>query len=320
MNTAITIAIAAATAFLATACLDEGESDGGLDQIRPGDEELLDPDQLREAAEAAAHHPDYVLTPAGLYHRSCVHDVGRGATIEADDWIKGADGVRFQLPACEFPHFSNARTSSEEPPPPDVNGWVVDGYRHTSNWIKTMQATWTVPPWPTNRADQVIYFFPGIEPESKDRILQPVLQWGYSGNWWEISSWSCGSTCPHSTPEYVNIGDTIVGTITGSSCTGAGACSWQIKTTEVGSASTTLNWNAGQSYHWAFLALEAYYVDRCNKYPDASALTFSSISVKKGDGSSATGAWSIHNARVSPECGRRGSSSGAGNVKLMWNN
>jgi hypothetical protein len=48
----------------------------------------------------------WVRTPAGLMHRSCVHEVPSGAAVVRGDTVVLADGGRYVIPRCRFRGFS----------------------------------------------------------------------------------------------------------------------------------------------------------------------------------------------------------------------
>ena len=46
---------------------------------------------------------DYVDTPNGYFHHSCVVEVGEGETVVPGEFIKGQDGSIKTLPPCPYP-------------------------------------------------------------------------------------------------------------------------------------------------------------------------------------------------------------------------
>jgi len=46
---------------------------------------------------------DYVATPAGWYHRSCVHEIEDGALVGKDGLVTRRDGAIYQLTRCLYP-------------------------------------------------------------------------------------------------------------------------------------------------------------------------------------------------------------------------
>jgi hypothetical protein len=87
-----------------------------LDKADPNDPHLssLPPDLRKE----------YVVTPGGLLmHRSCVHQVENGETVNfVDGSIKGTDGQVRNTAPCKYPSFDYSgveRPGLPSPPPPD---------------------------------------------------------------------------------------------------------------------------------------------------------------------------------------------------------
>ncbi|PYR61786.1 MAG: hypothetical protein DMF85_01360 [Acidobacteria bacterium] len=67
----------------------------------------------------------------------------------------------------------------------------------SGNSYSAINANWTVPLAPLVPL-QVYYSFPGLQ--SNSYIIQPVLQYNYTGPSWTLGSWHCnsGSDCIHS--------------------------------------------------------------------------------------------------------------------------
>src|SRR5690242_2937024 len=49
--------------------------------------------------------PGYVLTPAGWFHSSCVHEIPAGARVSINHVVTRKDGTSYQIPKCLFPAF-----------------------------------------------------------------------------------------------------------------------------------------------------------------------------------------------------------------------
>ena len=88
----------------------------GAQKADPNDPHLssLPPDLRKE----------YVVTPGGLLmHRSCVHQVENGETVNfVDGSIKGTDGQVRNTALCKYPSFDYSgveRPGLPSPPPPD---------------------------------------------------------------------------------------------------------------------------------------------------------------------------------------------------------
>ena len=238
--------------------------------------------------------PDYVVTPFGYFHPSCVLLLAEGNTLLADGGVQHADGTLEAAHVCSYPHYTSTGimvpADAKELSginPLTISGWLESVSATTSTSYYKISATWPVPPSPTSNDGQCDYFFPGFEDMSDVvSIVQPVMQWGggcyiSGGAFWLIASWNCcvnGDTW-HSTPVDVSVGDTILGTITPTCKPGKNYCAtWNVvsedKTT--GKKTTLAKTPAHeQVWNWAFGAVsEDYGVVQCSDFPDNSGLTF----------------------------------------------
>jgi hypothetical protein len=236
---------------------------------------------------------DYVTTPFGYFHPSCVQMVGEGNTLLADGRVEHPDGTIDPAPVCYYPHYTSTGLMVPVDPkelgdinPLEIDGWLEYVSATAGTSYHKLSATWPVPPAPTSNDDQTLFFFPGFEDRKHViSIVQPVLQWGASaaggGAYWAMSSWNC---CLSGTADYsplldVNVGDTILGTITPNCKPGKNYCAtWNVtsKDETTGKETTLAKTPAdGQVWNWAFGAVsEDYGVGQCSDFPDNSGLTF----------------------------------------------
>ena len=235
----------------------------------------------------------YVITPFGYFHPSCVRQVAKGETLLADGRVlQHANGTLENIPACEYPHYAASgaivTAGATKVESPAINGWVESASVTTSTSYGEIIATWTVPPAPISKVEQIVYFFPGMEDSNNVvSIIQPVLGWNsFFGEVWSIASWNCclSGTADYSTPLPVNAGDTIQGTVESTCSAGTESCpTWNITTEDVTSgASTTLSNSPsdGQTFNWAFAGvLEAYGIAQCSDYPPNGSLTFFNVAL-----------------------------------------
>lgn len=240
--------------------------------------------------------PDnFVATPFGYFHPSCILHLAEGDTLQKDRLsILHADGSIRSFSSCAYAHYtasgkavdSNATNVNS----PTINGWVESASVSTSSAYGELVATWIVPPAPTASDGQIVYFFPGAEDDDGVKtIIQPVLGWnmaGTGGRAWSIASWNCcvSGIVSESTPVGVSVGDTIQGTIRSTCGAGVLLCpTWNITTyDETSRKSTSLTGTSsdGQIFDWAFGGvLEAYNIVQCSDYPPNGALTFSNIAL-----------------------------------------
>ena len=237
---------------------------------------------------------DYVITPVGYFHPSCVRQVKEGDTLLGDGRIQFKDGTEETIaPVCSFPHYTakGELVGSPNPGPLEIShSWIEAGQVSDSTPYDGVWATWPVPQTPTTNDGQTLYFFPGLmhTPSDPDLIIQPVLGWddGQSGvGPWNIASWNC---CPsgmawYSTPVTVNPGDQISGTVM-AACGDVivQSCSrWSITTTDTTTQGTTtlnITYPSLLTFEWAVSgALEVYSIYQCSDYPPDGSITFSNV-------------------------------------------
>jgi hypothetical protein len=266
------------------------------------------------ARQPVASTGDLVFTPNGWYHRDCVHTVPDGAHIHQSGQVTTQDGGAFQIPTCSHPGRVAASTREISEAPGD-SGWMENASYYTGTAWGQISASWHVPAAPVPQyglvsgSEQVFYSFPALEPVSGASILQPVLTYGtsmgYGGNFWTATSWYCGSTCEHSSSVLsVSTGDSLVGSVTGSSCSN-GSCTWTVVTVDVrtgGRSNLVVTDTSG--YRQAFGgAMEVYDLNSCPYYP-ASGVFLKGISLYDQSNHQATPVWSNNvTSGVSPTCG-----------------
>ena len=216
---------------------------------------------LRTAATLGAARPaavpgDYLLTPHGFFHPSCVVEVAKGERVAADNTLVRSNGSKRAVAPCQFERYDRAgrvvprgsgSDSQLKASAAFTDGWVTFAAAFPAP-ISKLYTQWKVPQRPTNIGNQILYFFPGFVPPSNAEILQPVLQFfGYEGAnaQWSIGSWDCCASGNdwHGPFADVSPGDLISGTLTGSSCNAStGVCSnWSIETLSSSGAQSVLN-------------------------------------------------------------------------------
>lgn len=174
---------------------------------------------------------DYVQTPNGFFHKSCVIQVESDETVIPGEVIKGPNGAVKAIEPCHYPPMNehgkvidplhhNSAASSD----PGVSGWYETAEVDQVT-VSKISANWTVPHVPNITANgQKVYFFPALEPSDQATLFQPVL--GYNSddkpNQWSIQSWLC---CDTSYNQYKSagvsvqaVGDAISGYAQGSGC------------------------------------------------------------------------------------------------------
>jgi hypothetical protein len=304
MNVPRIAALLAGIAFAATF----GNAFGGVafPQVSSSDSQQVDPSSLPAAGgpNRPANVPgEYVITPFGYFHPSCVRSLVKGERQMRDGSVQHADGTIEPVAACGYPHYmrggirtkaGNARTTTpnegntESTPSPTFSGWVESASINTGSPAQSyggMIGTWTVPPQPAADDGQVLYFFLGFEDINHvESIIQPVLGW-YQGHW-TIASWNCCINGVVMNSPFVNVssGDEIYGSVTSSCPAGTLSCAtWNVLTLDMSTGESTTLGNtpsAGQVFNWAFGGvLEVYYVNTCDDYPSDGRLSFERIRV-----------------------------------------
>ena len=242
---------------------------------------------------------DYVVTPNGFFHPSCVQGLESNETLRADGTIARADGSVRTVPDCRYPHYAadgTRLTGDAVPLPaaraqsrvPEIDGWVAYASYTLprANAAIYIAANMSVPQAPSMQSGQTVYFFPGLEDiEHVQTIVQPVLGWNaFNDNGWTIASWNCcltGHTW-HSPPVAVDSGVTLEGRVNGSDCDGSECANWTILTRDPAhDRDTTLNTSGyGQVFDWVFGAvLEAYGISTCDELPVTRTEEFTEIVV-----------------------------------------
>jgi hypothetical protein len=253
---------------------------------------------------------DYVATPEGYFHPSCVVRVAAGERVAEGGKIMRHDGTERIVPGCGYPHYPpiRAKLDADAGPPPSWQ-WVASAIAQVpaaNQGIVSMSGNMTVPPVPENPGDQTLYFFPGLMPASESVIIQAVLGWWAPR--WTISSWDC---CTATGQAYVsnivsvNVRDVITGSITGTGCTPQGqGTSWTIVTTDLtrneSATLTVADSVVGSPLTFGTFAFEDYNVSNCSQYPSAE-VTLAAYSMYTPEGQMAP-AWNTAVA-TSPACG-----------------
>jgi hypothetical protein len=267
---------------------------------------------------------DYVITPAGYFHPSCVVHLAKGDVLHKDEkTIQHANARVDSVPVCHYAHFkrNGERVVGDERgvrgvrPPTISHAWIEYASTTTSSSYGELGADWNVPSAPSASDGQTIYLFPGLEDYADVvTILQPVLGWNSDyANAWGIASWNCcvSGTVFEATPTRVNVGDKIAGYMWDNCAAGTLSCSsWDVLTEDL----TTGNYSElvgtssqGQTFNWAFAgALEVYNVSRCSDYPAGGSLAFYDLELYDDNFSLYSNpGWSFTNASsgLTPQCG-----------------
>src|SRR5260370_883612 len=103
---------------------------------------------------------DYVMTPQGLRHKSCVRRIDQSDLAPS--------------PCKHPPDLRMLRATHPA-------GWVESATFAAFEPLGSMRVKFTVPE-PPSREGALIFLFPGAEDAFMSTILQSVLQWGNNGS------------------------------------------------------------------------------------------------------------------------------------------
>lgn len=286
---------------------------------------------------AGPHRPaavpqGYVITPFGYFHPSCVVQLAEGDDLRtAEKTIRHTDGTTSPMHVCEFPHFraDGEKVVGDERniKDPDItHAWVEWASVTNTTSYGRLYAEFAVPPMPTSKDGQTLYYFPGLE-DINDvvTILQPVLGWNaYYTNAWGIASWNCceSGTTYVSTPQPSNPGDNILGYIFDTCASGTLTCgTWDVVTWDLqnGKFTQLLNTsNFGQTFNWAFGGvMEVYNIIQCTDYPSngnywgSHEISFDEIGLYDDNFTAVLPNWSIGvTSGLTPACSYSGGKPG----------
>jgi hypothetical protein len=282
---------------------------------------------LDAAVRPAGVPLNYVATPNGFFHPSCVVALAESDTLAANGDVVHAGGKISHTPACAYPRYG-AQGQVLAGAQPDFGGWIIasDSDSDVTPPAKKMASDFVVPSGPTANVSQILYFFPGLEDgQNVITILQPVLAWnGFSDHRWTMTDWNCCSngTSYHGSTIPVSTGDKIRGTMAGSKCSGDVCNNWKIVSTDMNtSGSTTFKTIAlGQAFTWYFGGvLEAYGVSACTHFPSNGEIDFTKDKVMDMDGNNTTPDWlSFNPGNGAPACNFVMTSTSPKNTTLSW--
>jgi len=272
----------------------------------------------------AAVPANYLITPFGYFHSSCVKHLAKGDEVRRDEKaIRHANGGVEDIQVCAFPHFKadGAKVIGDErgvKDPSIAHAWVEYASTTTTTSYAYLYANWNVPAAPSTNDGQTIYLFPGVEDYADVvTIIQPVLGWNSDyASAWGIASWNCcvSGTVFEAPPAPVKSGDVILGYMFDTCASGTLSCpTWDIVTWDRtnGNFSELLNTSSfGQTFNWAFAgALEVYNVVQCGDYPSGGATTFYDLGLYNYKWQKlANPAWTVTNlsSGLTPQCGYGG--------------
>ena len=274
---------------------------------------------LSAQIEAGSHRPgnvpaEYVVTPFGYFHPSCVQSIGEGEALLANGQVRHSDGSVTGATSCDYPRYApdgSPKTATAKMQVPEISGWLENAnfVAAANHSFSGLFAEYAVPQQPIGRDGQILFFFPGLEDiNGTESILQPVLTWA-TGQW-TVSNWNCclSDITVQSTPVNVSPGDVIYSSITEDCPPGTLSCAtWTIYSIDTHTArNTTLATtpSQGQVFNWAFGGVvEPYYVINCDDYPKNGGESYQVI-VFDENANTLEPTWSVAgNTTGTPQCG-----------------
>lgn len=109
---------------------------------------------------------EFVNTPNGYFHPSCVHEVRESDVVHLDH-VRHADGSWTPHPACAHPHYDRSGKARWDASPPTVDSWVGQVASTNTQAVSWLSANWVVPTAPSTGTGQRLYFFPGLMPAAQ---------------------------------------------------------------------------------------------------------------------------------------------------------
>ncbi len=234
---------------------------------------------------------NYLGTPNGWRHPSCVHQLREGEKVDVNGDIAliSTGAVVQYVSPCGYPWYDGAGNEVSAGGPPAFNDWLIDA-QADAGAVFFISAYWTVPNNPASVNGQILYFWPGIMPVNADsnEIVQPVLGWNQigTGPGWTISSWRFAYTGgSYNSPLItVNPGDQIYGYAEGLYCNQeTGVCTtWVISTYDMNISTGTALWSdsMGDALYFTLGGVyEAHNLSACNQGSTSDQLVFSNVYV-----------------------------------------
>ncbi len=254
----------------------------------------------------AATQSEYIATPRGLYHRSCVHEIPRGARVDASGLVTRADHSTYQIPKCAYASNQTSPAGLERSTSLYLDDWmeVAQDFKSDSNAFRLLTAKWKVPLAPRGSypggTTRVYYAYPALE--SQWDLLMPALAYGYNGSWggayWTMTAWYFNattgwswkrlSTDPDST-------DDVYAIVSASGCAN-GTCTWSVivgdSTSPRQAVDTLIVTNETGLYRAADGgAVQVVNVTSCDQFPP-TGVYFNSIALRDTTGSVWPASWS----------------------------
>lgn len=252
------------------------------------------------AYAAAPKSPDWVTTPEGLVHSSCVHTIPHGATFDQNsNSVVLASGVKEQpFPQCSYSPLlapGHAETTGAPSAPGAATTWEADSWWNSPQWLTGIVSTFVVPRAPSVDGSED-FFFSSLQSSGNFAIVQTVLRWE-ENQWYIASEYYWGGNDVRGNYVAVSPGDSISTTVGTDNCSSGGDCSWFIDGTDIRTGQeTSLNINAGQPFISAQGGvMELAGSPACDQLPASGNIDFRGIHVYGSSHQTMSPGWTVSN-------------------------
>eukprot|EP00756_Hemistasia_phaeocysticola_P029330 Hpha_TRINITY_DN16226_c0_g1::TRINITY_DN16226_c0_g1_i1::g.15093::m.15093 len=209
---------------------------------------------------------------------------------------------------------------------PQIQIYASDVHYQSKDPLTGFTADWVVPPLPSQAGYQTVYFWPGFkskQPEMGYPVLQPVMQYGQAGDFYELQSWFVDARDPDypvvTAPAIkVSPGDKLTSFMSLSADKSTWTVSGTNKATGETSALQIAYRKAGDcSYDYAMLVNENIGVnEKCDLMPASTSLTFTNVTVNGVPPNWTTRANCAGNSKC--DCKNAATVASNGDVTLSW--
>jgi len=145
---------------------------------------------------------DYVVTPAGWRHRSCVVEVPSGSSVELMEdgnvviefpMKKQLQVKRQYLPSCKYPAYDFAPPRGDfcSTTDPTANCQYTNyAYWVANRNVLSFNGSWNVPVLPADRKNNyAAYYWTGLWNTQTSALIQPVMGWDYVSGSYGAGCW-----------------------------------------------------------------------------------------------------------------------------------
>jgi hypothetical protein len=167
--------------------------------------------------------------------------------------------------------------------------WFADTCWGSPHYIKSFTEEYAVPKNPSQPGAS-FGIWGGLEDGTGDTVLQGVLDWGGS-SWSVYPEYQWGTKDYQGTHIAANYNDTIVSTLTASSCSSGGECTWSEKVTDVSTNQSSTSKPIGSDVSFTELlggVLEIHSISGCLELPASDHIAFRDLKVVDSTGTSPT--------------------------------